>query len=111
MDSRTAEYYSGDVKDTTELYNSAKTGGAGKYFASSFPSGSSVLDIGCGSGRDNKQYPAMNRNKITMFTGTQVPFISTSLNERIKNSMEYLSAMFEAVEITAIQRSAGRWDG
>jgi 2-polyprenyl-3-methyl-5-hydroxy-6-metoxy-1,4-benzoquinol methylase len=52
MDSKTAEYYSGHVKDASELYNSAKTGGAGKYFASSFPSGSSVLDIGCGSGRD-----------------------------------------------------------
>lgn len=52
MDSRTAEYYTSRVKDATELYNSANTGGAGRYFASSFPAGSSVLDIGCGSGRD-----------------------------------------------------------
>jgi hypothetical protein len=111
MDGKTAEYYTSRVKDAAVLYNSAKTGGAGKYYASSFPAGSTVLDVGCGSGRDYKQYPALNRNKITMFTGTQIHFISTTLNELIKNSMEYLSAVVEAVKISAIQRGAGRWDG
>jgi len=52
MDHRTAEYYTSHVKDATDLYNSAKTGGISNYFASSFPAGSTVLDIGCGSGRD-----------------------------------------------------------
>jgi len=52
MDSRTAEYYTSHVKDATDLYNSAKTSGIDKYFASSFPAWSTVLDIGCGSGRD-----------------------------------------------------------
>jgi len=46
------------------------------------------------------------------FTGTSTAFISASLNERNKKRHEELfSAVVEAVEITAIQRGAGRWDG
>ena len=35
-----------------ELYNSAARSGVSRYFSTAFPAGSSVLDIGCGSGRD-----------------------------------------------------------
>lgn len=52
MDNKTSQYYSSHVKDAVELYNSAVRSGVSKYFAEAFPAGSSVLDIGCGSGRD-----------------------------------------------------------
>jgi SAM-dependent methyltransferase len=52
MDNKTSQYYSSHVKDAVELYNSAARSGVSKYFAEAFPAGSSVLDIGCGSGRD-----------------------------------------------------------
>jgi len=52
MDNKTSEYYSSHVKDAVELYNSATRSGVSRYFGTAFPAGSSVLDIGCGSGRD-----------------------------------------------------------
>lgn len=52
MDNKTSQYYSSHVKDAVELYNSATRSGVSRYFGTAFPAGSSVLDIGCGSGRD-----------------------------------------------------------
>lgn len=52
MDNKTSKYYSNHVQEAAELYNSAKTGGVSRYFRSAFVEGSTVLDIGAGSGRD-----------------------------------------------------------
>ncbi len=52
MDNKTSQYYTSHVKDAVELYNSATRSGVSRYFGTAFPAGSSVLDIGCGSGRD-----------------------------------------------------------
>ena len=51
MDKKTADFYSAQADDTAKLYSSAEKG-VGKYFSKAFPAGTSVLDIGCGSGRD-----------------------------------------------------------
>ena len=51
MDSRTAAYYKEQAENASELYNTAEKG-VSIYFERSFPAGTSVLDIGCGSGRD-----------------------------------------------------------
>lgn len=60
----------------------------------------------------NKKYPARFANETARFTGSSTTLISASLNERNKKWHEELySAVVEAVEITAIQRGAGRWDG
>lgn len=53
MDSRTVKYYKEQAEESAELYSSAANG-IGIYFKDFFPAGSSVLDIGCGSGRDLK---------------------------------------------------------
>jgi SAM-dependent methyltransferase len=52
MDPKTSKYYSTRVKDAFDLYKTSKTRGISKYFATTFPRGSRVLDIGAGSGRD-----------------------------------------------------------
>lgn len=52
MDIKTSEYYSSNVKEVTELYNSVRKSGVSLYFQSSFVARSSILDIGAGSGRD-----------------------------------------------------------
>ena len=52
MDDKTQKYYSTHAKDASNLYNSAKTGGVSRYFQSAFTAGSTVLDMGAGSGRD-----------------------------------------------------------
>ena len=53
MDRKTSEYYATSVKEAAELYVAAPEGkGVSRYFAEAFPAGSSVLDLGCGSGRD-----------------------------------------------------------
>jgi hypothetical protein len=52
MDDKTQKYYSAHVHDASNLYNSAKTGGVSRYFKSAFTAGSTVLDMGAGSGRD-----------------------------------------------------------
>lgn len=52
MDEKTQQYYSTHVQEASELYNSAGTGGVSRYFRSAFFAGSTVLDIGAGSGRD-----------------------------------------------------------
>lgn len=52
MDKKTQQYYSTHASEATGLYKSAKPGGVSSYFLSAFTSGSSVLDIGTGSGRD-----------------------------------------------------------
>lgn len=53
MDERTSQYYAANVKEAAELYVAAPRGtGVSRYFAEAFPAGSSVLDMGCGSGRD-----------------------------------------------------------
>ncbi len=51
MDSRTAAYYKEQADTVSELYNTAEEG-VSIYFERSFPAETSVLDIGCGSGRD-----------------------------------------------------------
>ncbi len=51
MDSRTSAYYKEQADNASELYNTAEKG-VSIYFERSFPAGTSVLDIGCGSGRD-----------------------------------------------------------
>jgi len=52
MDRKTAEYYSAHSSEVSERYNSAGERGIDRWFKEIFPAGSSVLDIGCGSGRD-----------------------------------------------------------
>ncbi len=52
MDPKTKNYYSTRVKETFDLYKTVKTEGIGKYFPTTFPKGSRVLDMGAGSGRD-----------------------------------------------------------
>ncbi|PKL18221.1 MAG: hypothetical protein CVV49_07135 [Spirochaetae bacterium HGW-Spirochaetae-5] len=52
MDYKTKQYYSTHVQDASNLYNSPKTGGVSRYFRSAFTAGSTVLDMGAGSGRD-----------------------------------------------------------
>jgi len=52
MDDKTQKYYSTHVQEAAELYNSAKSGGVSRYFKDAFTFGSTVLDIGAGSGRD-----------------------------------------------------------
>ncbi len=52
MDYKTKQYYSTHVQDASNLYNTAKTGGVSRYFQSAFTAGSTVLDMGAGSGRD-----------------------------------------------------------
>ncbi len=52
MDPKTKNYYSTRVKETFSLYKTVKTEGIGKYFRTTFPQGSRVLDMGAGSGRD-----------------------------------------------------------
>jgi len=57
-----------------------------------------------------KSYPARFDYEVKRFTGG--PLISATLNERNKGWHEVLfSAVAEAVEITAIQRGCGRWEG
>ncbi|HPJ36329.1 MAG TPA: class I SAM-dependent methyltransferase [Spirochaetota bacterium] len=52
MDRKTAEYYSAHAAELAVRYNSAGEKGIDRWFERVFPAGSSVLDIGCGSGRD-----------------------------------------------------------
>ncbi len=53
MDQKTSQYYATSVKEAAELYVTAPEGkGVSRYFAEAFPAGSSVLDMGMGSGRD-----------------------------------------------------------
>ncbi len=52
MDPKTKNYYSTRVKETFDLYKTGKTEGIAKYFRTTFPQGSRVLEIGAGSGRD-----------------------------------------------------------
>ncbi|QGZ57734.1 class I SAM-dependent methyltransferase [Paraburkholderia acidiphila] len=51
MDSRTISYYSKNAELVVDRYESIVNGLA-EHFEVAFPSGSRVLDIGCGSGRD-----------------------------------------------------------
>lgn len=51
MDKKTAAFYSAQADDTAKLYNSAEKG-VSRSFDKAFPARTSVLDIGCGSGRD-----------------------------------------------------------
>lgn len=51
MDKKTAAFYSAKADDTAKLYNSAENG-VSSNFSKAFPARTSVLDIGCGSGRD-----------------------------------------------------------
>ncbi len=53
MDIKTAQYYKEEAVKSAKLYSTAAKG-ISIYFESFFPAGSSVLDIGCGSGRDLK---------------------------------------------------------
>ncbi len=53
MDTQTQKFYSNNHKSILSKYRTAGTGIA-KYFDLAFLSGSSVLDIGFGSGRDLK---------------------------------------------------------
>jgi SAM-dependent methyltransferase len=53
MDIKTGQYYKEEALRSAELYSSAEKG-VSIYFKRFFPAGSSVLDIGCGSGRDLK---------------------------------------------------------
>lgn len=53
MDIKTAQYYKEEAVKSAKLYSTAEKG-ISIYFESFFPAGSSVLDIGCGSGRDLK---------------------------------------------------------
>jgi hypothetical protein len=76
----------------------------------------------------NEKYPARFANETARFMGGTVSLgsaretqlisddstelITSPLNERNRNWHEELfSVVVEAVEITAIQRGAGRWDG
>jgi len=51
VDEQTIQAYSEHHAEFIAKYDSA-CGGIADYFATSFPSGTKVLDIGCGSGRD-----------------------------------------------------------
>jgi len=51
VDEQTIQAYSNNHAEFIAKYDSA-CGGIADYFATSFPSGAKVLDIGCGSGRD-----------------------------------------------------------
>ena len=51
MDSSTLDYYSAHATQVAQRYEEAPSS-LGPRFASSFPAGGRVLDIGCGSGRD-----------------------------------------------------------
>lgn len=51
MDSNTLDYYSANATQVAQRYEEAPSS-LGQRFASSFPAGGRVLDIGCGSGRD-----------------------------------------------------------
>lgn len=51
MDSTTAAYYQAHATDLAVRYESAESPVA-RFFASAFPQGSRVLDVGAGSGRD-----------------------------------------------------------
>ena len=52
MDSKTEKYYNEHAREASGLYNSAAKSGVSFYFQSAFAPGSTVLDIGAGSGRD-----------------------------------------------------------
>jgi SAM-dependent methyltransferase len=51
MDALTVKYYDENAEALFAMYSSGK-GGVEKYFKVAFPSGSEILDIGSGSGRD-----------------------------------------------------------
>ena len=51
VDPATAEYYAGHAAELALRYEQVPSPLAG-YFATAFPAGSRVLDVGCGSGRD-----------------------------------------------------------
>jgi len=51
MDNKTQKYYADKAAEVSEYYNGADYG-VSKYFQEIIPSGSRVLDIGAGSGRD-----------------------------------------------------------
>ncbi len=53
MDKKTIEYYKLNSNEVYERFESVE-GGVSEYFETAFEKGSSVLDIGCGSGRDVK---------------------------------------------------------
>lgn len=53
MDENTVKYYSANAESISERYDKA-SGGVDKYFSTAFISGSRVIDIGCGNGRDLK---------------------------------------------------------
>ena len=53
MDKKTIEYYRSNSNEVYERFESVE-GGVSEYFETAFEKGSSVLDIGCGSGRDVK---------------------------------------------------------
>ncbi len=51
MDAQTVSYYSANAKDVADRYESVQSPLAG-YFSTVFSPGGTILDIGCGSGRD-----------------------------------------------------------
>ena len=51
MDNSTCKYYSTNAKEIIDRYDSVKSPVA-EYLSLSFKSGSKLLDVGCGSGRD-----------------------------------------------------------
>lgn len=51
MDEQTMNYYQDNASEIFEIYEQAKTGIA-QFFATAFPHGAKVIDLGAGSGRD-----------------------------------------------------------
>jgi len=104
MDSQTVSYYSQNAKVIADRYESIVNGLA-KHFEDAFPSGSRVLDVGCGSGRDLAYLHSLGRDTYGLDATPELVELAQDLHPELKGRL-----VCESIPGTAVP-FGGAFDG